>query len=156
MLLQLGGGKIAMFDPKTEKYTTYPTQTDFSGPRRGDLDAQDRYWFGQYWGGRLGMFDANKGEIKEFPIIPDTKPFGPPFPAPYTASADDKNQIVWTHDFNSGRLFRFDMKTEKTTEFLMPLPYEVRDLTVEKAAERPTVWIPAYRPPSKMVKVQVY
>jgi len=48
------------------------------------------------------------------------------------------------------------MKTEATTEYFMPLPYEVRDLTVDKTAARPTVWIPAYRPPSKMVKIQMY
>ena len=47
------------------------------------------------------------------------------------------------------------MRTEKTTEYFMPLPYEVRDLTVDRTADRPTLWIPAYRPPSKMVKVQI-
>ena len=47
------------------------------------------------------------------------------------------------------------MNTGQSTEFLMPAPYEVRDLTVDETAERPTVWIPVYRPPSRMVKVQV-
>jgi streptogramin lyase len=102
------------------------------------------------------MIDPDKGELKEFPLVPDSKSFGPPFAAPYTASVDDKNQIVWANDFNSNRLFRFDMKTERTTEYFMPLPYEIRDLTVETNAERPTVWIPSYRPPSKLVKVQLY
>ena len=156
MLLHLGGGTISMFDPNTEKNSSYQPPTPFSGPRRGDVDANDRYWFGMYWSGRLGMFDPNKGEVKEFALVPDSKPFGPPFPAPYTASVDDKNQIVWASDFNSGRLFRFDIKTERTTELSMPLPYEVRDLTVDKTTERPTVWVPAYRPPSKLVKVQMY
>ena len=156
VLMLWGEGKVGVFDPKTEKYTAYPVPTPRSGPRRGDVDAKDRSWFSLYWGGRLGMFDPNKGELKEFPLIPDTKSFGPPFVAPYTAAADDKYQLVWASDFNSSRIFRFDMKTERSTEFFMPLPYEVRDLTVEKSADRPTLWIPAYRPPSKMVKVQVY
>jgi hypothetical protein len=38
----------------------------------------------------------------------------------------------------------------------MPLPYEIRDLTVDESASRPTVWFPAYRPPSKIVKVEMY
>jgi hypothetical protein len=38
----------------------------------------------------------------------------------------------------------------------MPAPYEVRDLEVDKTASRPTLWIPSYRPPSKLVKVQVW
>ncbi len=148
-------GKIGMFDPRTEEYGDFPTPTPQSGPRRGEMDAQDRLWVGLYFAGRLGMFDANKGEIKEFPLVPGSKPFGPPFPAPYSTSVDNKNQWVWTTDFNNSRIFRFDMRTEKTTEFFMPAPYEVRDLTVDRTADRPTVWIPAYRPPSKMVKVQV-
>jgi len=156
VLLLWGEGRVGVFDPKTEKYTAYPVPTPRSGPRRGDLDATGRSWFSLYWGGTLGTIDPAKGELKEFPLIPDTKPFGPPYVAPYTTAVDDKNQIVWASDFNSSRLFRFDMKTERTTEFFMPLPYEVRDLTVDKTADRPTVWIPAYRPPSKLVKVQAY
>ena len=35
------------------------------------------------------------------------------------------------------------------------VPYKVRDLTVDESADRPTVWIPVYRPPSRMVKVHV-
>ena len=148
--------KFRLFDPKMEKFTDYPTPTPQSGPRRGDMDSHDRQWVGLYWAGLLGMFDANTGEVKEYDIVPDSKPFGPPFPAPYSAAVDEKNQFVWTSDFNSSRIYRFDMKTEKMTEYFMPLPYEVRDLTVDKTAERPTVWIPAYRPPSKMVKIQMY
>jgi len=48
------------------------------------------------------------------------------------------------------------MKSAESTEFFMPAPYEVRDLTVDKTAGRPTLWIPAYRPPSRMVKVQLW
>src|SRR5207249_376731 len=98
---------------------------------------------------------ANTGDVKEFPLIPDSKPFGPPFVAPYTAAVDDKYQVVWVPDFNSNRLFLFDIRTEKPTEFYMPLPYEVRDMRVDQGSDRPTVWIPAHRPPSKMVKVQL-
>ena len=148
-------GKIAIFDPGTEEYADFLTPTPQSGPRRGEMDAQDRLWVGLFFAGRIAMFDANKGEIKEFPLVPGSKPFGPPFPAPYSTSVDDKNQLVWATDFNNSRIFQLDMKTEKTTEFFMPAPYEVRDLTVDRTANRPTVWIPAYRPPSKMVKVQV-
>ena len=104
-------------------------------------------------GGRIA---SSSGEAKEFPLVPDSKSFGPPFAALYTAAVDDENQFVWASDFNSNRIYRFDRKTERTTEFFMPLPYEVRDLTADKTADRPRVWIPAYRPPSKLVKVQLH
>ena len=149
-------GKFGLFDPKTVKYTEYPTLTPGSGPRRGEMDSKDREWVGEYWSGRLASFDANSGAVKEFPLIPDSKAYGPPFLAPYTASVDEKNQIVWASDFNSGRIYRVDMKTGHPTELYMPSPYEVRKLTADKTATRPTLWIPAYRPPSKLVKVQVW
>jgi hypothetical protein len=62
---------------------------------------------------------------------------------------------VWTNDFNSSRLYRIDMNTGQSTEYMTPSNYEIRDLKVETAAERPTVWVPAYRPPSKLVRIQV-
>ncbi len=149
-------GKIGLFDPKTEEFAAYPTPTPGSGPRRGEMDAQGRLWTALYWAGRIGRFDPNKREVTEYALIPGNKPYTPPFPSPYTVAVDDKNQIVWTTDFNSSRIYRLDMKTAESTEFFMPDPYEVRDLTVDKTAGRPTLWIPAYRPPSRMVKVQLW
>jgi len=148
-------GKIGLFDPRTEEFAAYPTPTPGSGPRRGELDAQGRLWTGLYWAGRIGLFDSGKRAVTEYALIPGNKPYTPPFASPYTVAVDDKNQIVWTTDFNSSRIYRLDMKTAESTEFFMPAPYEVRDLTVDKTASRPTLWIPAYRPPSRMVKVQV-
>jgi virginiamycin B lyase len=148
-------GKIGVFDPRTEEFTTYPTPTPGSGPRRGEIDAQGRLWVSLYWAGRIGMFDPGKREVKEYPLIPGIKPYTPPFPSAYTVAVDDKHQIVWANDFNSSRIYRLDVKTGHSTEFFMPAPYEVRDLTVDETADRPTLWIPVYRPPSRMVKVQL-
>jgi streptogramin lyase len=149
-------GKMGVFDPETEKFVEYQVPTPASGPRRGEFDAKDRYWFSLYWAGRLAMLEPATGKIREFPLLPDTKPFGWPYLAPYTASVDDKNQLVWTTDLNSARIYRFDVKTETFTEYFMPVPYELRDLTVDRFANRPTVWLPAYRPQSKIVKVEVW
>ena len=110
-------------------------------PRRGEIDTKDRLWVAEYYSGRLAMFDPAKPEIKEFALIPGTKAYTAPYLAPYTTTVDDTHQLVWTTDFNSARIFRFDMKTEKTTEFFMPGNYEVRDLTAEPSAPRPTFWI---------------
>ena len=148
-------GRIGVFDPKSEQWTTYPTPTPESGPRRGEIDARGRAWMTLYWAGRIAMFDPDTHDIKEYPIIPGNKAYTPPFASPYSLSVDDKNQFVWTNDFNTGRIYRVDIKTGESTEYLMPAPYEVRDLTVDEGASRPTVWIPVYRPPSRMVKVQI-
>jgi streptogramin lyase len=148
-------GKIGIFDPKTIEYAEYKTPTPMSGPRRGQIDGQDRLWAAEFYAGQLLMFDPDKKAIKEYPLINGAKPYTAPYAEPYSASADDKNQIVWTHDFSSGRLYRIDMNTGQSTEYMTPSNYEVRDLKVDTAAARPTVWVPAYRPPSKLVKIEV-
>lgn len=147
---------IGMFDPATERFEAIPILTQGSGPRRGDLDHQGRVWSGLHWAGRVNMFDPKTREMKEYSLIPGVKPYGPPFISAYTVQVDDKNQAVWTNDFNDRRTYRIDMATGQSTEYYMPLPYEVRDMTVEDNAPRPTVWIPAYRPPAKLVKIELY
>jgi len=147
---------IGMYDPTTNKFEAIRTPTHGAGPRRGDMDNQGRPWMGLYWAGRVGMFDPNTKQVKEFSLLPDHRPFGPPFLSPYSLAVDDKNQIVWTNDFNGRRTYKIDIRTGQSTEYYMPLPYEVRDLTADESAARPTVWIPAYRPPSKMVKIELY
>lgn len=148
-------GEIGMFDPKSGAYSEFPTPSPGSGPRRGEIDAQDRLWVALYFAGRLGMFDPSVGEVKEFPLVAGTQAYEAPYAAPYSTSVDNRNGFVWTTDFNSGRIYRFDMHSEEMTEYFMPLPYEARDLTVDRTSERPTLWIPAYRPPAQIVKVQI-
>jgi streptogramin lyase len=148
-------GKIGSFDPRSAEYTEYLTPTPRSGPRRGQIDGQDRLWAAEFYAGQLLMFDPDKKVLKEYPLVNGTKPYTAPYAEPYSASADDKNQIVWTHDFSSSRLYRIDMNTGHSTEYMTPSNYEVRDLKVDTAAARPTVWVPAYRPPSKLVKIEV-
>jgi streptogramin lyase len=148
-------GKVGLFDPKTVDYAEYKTPTPMAGPRRGQIDGQDRLWAAEFYAGQVLMFDPDKKVLKEYPLITGTKPYTAPYAEPYSASADSKNQIVWTNDFSSSRLYRIDMNSGQSTEYMTPSNYEMRDLKVETGAERPTVWIPAYRPPSKLVKIQI-
>jgi streptogramin lyase len=148
-------GKMGVFDPATEKFVEYPVPTPGSGPRRGELDANGNTWLGLYWAGRVARFNADSGEVREFPLLPDHKPYTAPYPSPYTASVDDKHQLVWANDFNSGRIFSIDMRTGNSTEYFMPHPYEIRDMMTDESAARPTMWIPSYRPPAQIVRVQL-
>src|SRR5438045_9700570 len=147
--------KIGIFDPKTAKYEEYKTPTPMAGPRRGQSDGQNRLWAAQFFAGQRRLFDPDKKLLKEYPLINGAKPYTAPYGEPYSASADDKNQMVWTHDFSSGRLYRIDMNTGHSTEYMTPSNYEVRDLKVDTAAEHPTARLPAYRPPSKLEKMHV-
>jgi len=148
-------GKMGLFDPEKVAYSEYKTPTPMAGPRRGKIDAQDRLWAAEFFAGQVLMFDADKKELKEYPLIPGVKPFTAPYAAPYSTSPDDKHNIVWTNDFNASRLYKIDMTTGQSTEYMTPSNYELRDLKVDSEAPRPTVWLPSYRPPAMMVKVQV-
>ena len=148
-------GKIGVFDPRTITYAEFKMPTPMSGPRRGQIDGQDRLWAGEFYAGQVMMMDPDKKIVKEYALVPGTKPYTAPYGEPYAASPDDKNQIVWTHDFSSSRMYRIDMNTGVSTEYMTPSNYEVRDLRVDPTAAHPTVWVPAYRPPSKLVKMQV-
>ena len=147
--------KIGVFDPRDQSYAEYPVPTPESGPRRGEIGTDGRLWVSLYYAGRIASFDPDTGEIKEYPLVPGTAAYAAPYAAPYTTSADNEHQFVWTTDFNSNRLFRIDMNTGESVEYFLPGPYEMRDLTVEAGTERPTLWIPSYRPPSQIVKIRV-
>jgi streptogramin lyase len=147
--------KIGHFDPATKEYAEYQTPTPMSGPRRGQIDSKDRLWAAEFYAGQVAMFDPDKKLIKEFPLVNGAKPYTAPYAEPYSTSVDNKHEIVWTNDFSSSRLYRIDINTGKSTEYLTPSNYEMRDLKVDQTAARPTVWIPAYRPPAKIVKIQV-
>jgi virginiamycin B lyase len=148
-------GKIGTFDPRSMEYAEYALPTPMAGPRRGEIDAHDRLWAAEFYTGRIAVFDPDKKSIEEYPLIPGQKAYTAPYPMPYTTSVDDKKQVVWTTDFNSGRIYRFDMNGKKMTEYMMPSNYEVRHMKVDPTAPRLTVWLPAYRPPSKLVKIEV-
>ena len=147
---------IGMYNPATEQFEPIPTPTHGSGPRRGDVDDQGRIWMGLYWAGKIGMLDPRTRELREYNLIPGYESYQAPFVSAYSVAVDDGNGIAWTNDFNSRRTFKIDIETGESVEYYMPLPYEVRDITVEDNAPRPTVWIPAYRPPSRMVKIELF
>ncbi len=149
------GGQLGVFDPATEEYKTYDIETPEPGPRRGEMDAEGNFWTPLFYAGRILRFNPDSGEMKEYPMFPGTEAYDPPYAAPYTLSVDNENGWVWTTDFNANRLHRIDMETGESVEYFMPRPYVMRDLTVEAGTERPTLWIPSYRPPSQIVKVQV-
>jgi streptogramin lyase len=148
-------GKIGIFDPEKVLYEEFKTPTPMSGPRRGWIDGKDRLWAAEFYAGQILMFDPDKKELREYPLVSGTKPYTPPFAAPYSVSPDEKNGFIWTNDFNSNRLYRINIETGQPHEYMTPSNYELRNLFVDRKSSRPTVWLPSYRPPSKLVKVQM-
>lgn len=124
---------IGRIDAITGKSTLFSTPTAFSGPRRGSMDSQDRFWYGAYYGNRIGMFDTKTLSFKEWT---------PPFPwfAPYDAVAD-KNGDVWTASMVTDTVLRLNPKTGKFTEYMLPGVTNVRRVFVDDSTTPPTFWV---------------
>ncbi len=106
--------KIVGYDPRTDKWTVYPTPTQPSGPRRPTVDSKGKVWFSEHIGQALGMLDQDTGKITEY-----KDPFK--LGGGYECYADSQDNI-WVTLRSYGVLARFDQKTKKYTYFPEPFP----------------------------------
>ena len=131
--LVLGAGDVGRIDAKNGEIKIYHTPTAGSGPRRGMMDAQDRLWFGENNGDRIGMFDTRREMFQEWAA---------PTPGtwPYDVTAD-KNGNVWTGGEFTDRIVRLNPKTGAFVEYLLPRPTNVRRVFVDNGTTPPTFWV---------------
>ena len=64
-MLEFGDTSIGTRDAKTGVVKIWATPTPRSRPRRGRFDDQGRFWFAEYAGNAIGMFDPATEQIKE-------------------------------------------------------------------------------------------
>jgi len=131
--LNLNGTYIIRVDAKTKQVTPYPTPTANAGPRRGHMDAQDRLWFAEFRGNKIGMFDTKTEKFREFAV-----------PTPWTNVYDaiaDTAGYAWGGGMNNDRIVRVNTTTGETVEYLLPRATNVRRVNVDNATSRPTFWV---------------
>jgi virginiamycin B lyase len=124
---------LVRVDAKTLQFTAYQTGTPFSRNRRGRLDDQDRFWFAQYRGNKITMFDTRKESIQEWPM-----------PTKHTHPYDvvvDKNGEAWTGGMSSDRIVRLDPKSGQAVEYPLPRPTNMRRAFVDNSTTPPTFWV---------------
>jgi streptogramin lyase len=133
-VLPLSQESIGKIDAKTGEFTAWDTPTRHSGPRRGRVDANDVLWFAEYYGNNIGRYDtrANDGSIQEYPL--------PAWTQPYDVVAD-KNGEIWTGSMLNDRIVRFDPKTGRTIQYLMPNDTNVRRVFVDDSTTPVTFWV---------------
>jgi streptogramin lyase len=130
--LELSNQDISKVDAITGEVTRYSTPTKNSGPRRGRTDAQDRLWFGEFRGNKIGMFDSRRGTFQEWPV-----------PTPWTGPYDvvlDKNGDAWTGGMFSDRVVRVNTTTGQATEYLLPRSTNIRRVFVDNSTNPVTFW----------------
>lgn len=131
--MNLNGTYVIKVDAKTHKVTPYATPTPNSGPRRGHMDAQDRLWFAEFRGNRIGMFDTKAEKFQEFAV-----------PTPWTNVYDaiaDTAGYAWAGGMNNDHIVRLNTKTGEMTEYLLPNMTNVRRVNVDNSTSPPTFWV---------------
>ena len=104
-------GKFGVFDPASEQFASL-SHADARLRTAARRDRRARPRVGDAVLGRpRGDVRPRNARDQGVPSIPGTAPYTPPFPSPYSLAVDDKNQIVWTNDFNSSRIYRLDART---------------------------------------------
>jgi streptogramin lyase len=131
--LEISNQNIVKVDAITGEVTRYSTPTKSSGPRRGRFDAQDRLWFGEFRGNKIGMLDTRTGTFKEWPV-----------PTPWTGPYDavlDKNGDAWTDGMFSDRVVRVNTTTGEAVEYLLPRSTNMRRVFVDNSTTPVTFWV---------------
>ena len=131
--MNLNGTYVIKVDAQTKQVTPYPTPTPNSGPRRGHMDAQDRLWFAEFRGNRIGMFDTRAEQFQEYAV-----------PSPWTNVYDailDKAGYAWAGGMNNDRVVRVNTATGDVVEYLLPTTTNIRRVNVDNSTSRPAFWV---------------
>jgi streptogramin lyase len=97
------------------------------------MDAQDRLWFAEFRGNKIGMFDTRTMKFQEWPV-----------PTPWTNVYDaiaDTAGYAWAGGMNNDRVVRVNTKTGETVEYLLPRMTNIRRVNVDNGANPPAFWI---------------
>ncbi len=142
----IAGSYIIGINAKTGEAKFYQVPTPRSSPRRGRMDAQDRFWFAEYTGDKIGMFDTRTEKFQEWPMLRK-------YTTPYAVSAPDKYGRVYATSNMSERLIRLDPKTGEIVEYQMPTEFDSKKITYDPTASRLTLWMVNTRT-ARMMKVE--
>jgi streptogramin lyase len=127
---------IWKIDAKTLKATFYPIPDKprgqegslGGGMRRGVMDSRDRFWWGGFDGGFIGVLDTKQPAGKEMKLFPVPLPWF----QPYIAESDDAG-YVWTGSISADRVARMNEATGEWTVYLLPRETNLRHIHVERS-----------------------
>ena len=142
----IGGSYIIGIDAETGEAKFWQVPTPRSSPRRGRMDAQDRFWFAEYTGDKIGMFDTRTEKFQEWPMLRK-------YTTPYAVSAPDTNGYVYATSNMTERLIRLDPKTGEIIEYQMPTEFDSKKIAFDPTTNRTTLWMCNTRT-ARMMKVE--
>jgi len=123
-------GQIGRVDAKTGEVSLFQPR---SAPRRGNMDAQDRLWFGEYRADRIGMFDTTSKEFKEWKL--NTR-----WSTPYDVVLD-KNGNACTGSMVTDQVTLLNTGTGEMVDYLLPRPTNIRRVFVDNSTTPVSFWV---------------
>ena len=108
------------------------TRTPRTAPKRGGFDPEGNAWFGGA-GGLLVKIDAKTHQVSEY---------RPPTPGvSFYECLPDKNGEIWAGALYAGRIVRFNPKTDRWTEYVLPEPVSHdRRTWIDNSTDPVTIW----------------
>jgi len=129
----IAGGTIGEIDAHTGHVTLHPTPTPDSGPRRTFMDNEDHYWFGENYASKVGMYDTNTKQMREW--VPPV-PWNGAYPV-----VRDGNGDVWTVGMSTDYVYRLNPTTGAFTFYLLPtLRANLRRVDIDNSVSPLAVW----------------
>ena len=138
----LGNGYISDFsgsavigvDGTSGEVGFWPTPDPGVLPRRGQMDAEDGYWFAEYGGDKITRFDTRTETFQRYPLPHK-------FTTPYAVSSPDKNGMVYATSNMSERVLRLDPQTGEVIEYQVPTDFDSKEIIHDPTTDRVVVWM---------------
>jgi virginiamycin B lyase len=123
---------VVFFDRQTKEVRMIPSPSGVSGASRGSFDPDGNIWVGGR-GGVLVKYDHKQNVIAEY---------APPTPwNTFYETRADKNGEVWAGEMRAGRIARFNPKTQRWIEYVLPEPFSFDWQTyVDNSTDPVTIW----------------
>ena len=125
-------GGLGLLDLRTGENWPMRTRTVVTSPARGAFDAEGHAWIGGR-GGMILKYDTRTKKVTEY---------YPPIPyVTFYEVMPDKNGEIWAAALHSGRFFRFNPRTERWIDYMLPEPYSHNRRTwIDNSTNPVTVW----------------
>ena len=127
------GSYIVGINGDTGTMRFFETPTRSASPRRGKMDAQDRFWFAEYTGDRIAMFDTNTEAFQEWPVRE--------YSTPYAASLPDKDGYVYASSNMAEQVVRLDPETGEVVEYQIPTDFDSKEILHDPSTDRVVLWL---------------
>jgi virginiamycin B lyase len=128
------GSGIIGINAATREVKWWAVPTPNSSPRRSRMDAQDRLWFAEYTGDKIGVFDTRTEKFQEWPSLHR-------YTTPYAVSTPDRNGYVYATSNTAERVIRLDPKSGEQIEYQVPTNFDSKKIAHDPTTARSTLWM---------------